>query len=104
MSELMNPLAGVYQHYKGSLYEVLFQVKHSETLEDLIVYHPIDDGYQFWARPRNVFFGKVIVDGRQVERFKRVDHPDGCTNNVSTIGWNNRQPMRLSAGERDGNR
>ena len=29
---------GVYQHYKGNKYLVLGVAKHSETLEDLVVY------------------------------------------------------------------
>jgi hypothetical protein len=29
---------GVYEHYKGKQYEVLGVARHSESLEDLVVY------------------------------------------------------------------
>lgn len=32
---------GVYQHYKGSRYRVVGIAKHSETLEDMVVYEPL---------------------------------------------------------------
>ncbi|MBI4148353.1 DUF1653 domain-containing protein [Candidatus Woesearchaeota archaeon] len=29
---------GIYEHYKGNLYEVLGVARHSETLQELVVY------------------------------------------------------------------
>jgi len=35
----MNPIPlGVYRHYKGNQYEVVGFTKHSETLEDMVIY------------------------------------------------------------------
>lgn len=60
---------GMYQHYKGHTYEVLFTAKHSETLEELVIYRrwKTDDT---WARPAKMFEEEVEVDGQKVPRFK----------------------------------
>ena len=34
-------MIGRYRHYKGNEYEVLFTAKHSETLEDMVVYRAL---------------------------------------------------------------
>jgi hypothetical protein len=40
----MQPIQpGKYRHYKGKTYLVLGTAKHSETLEDLVVYVPLYD-------------------------------------------------------------
>ena len=36
---------GVYRHYKGNLYEVLGTVRHSETLEELVLYKALYKNY-----------------------------------------------------------
>lgn len=38
-----------YQHYKGSTVEVIGVAKHSETLEELVVYKKLEayNGYRF---------------------------------------------------------
>jgi len=69
---------GKYQHYKGKLYEVIGTAKHSETLEDLVVYRALYYSPEFgenvlWVRPKKMFLEKVIVDGKVVPRFKFVE-------------------------------
>jgi len=34
---------GVYRHYKGNQYEVIGFAKHSETLEDMVIYKALYD-------------------------------------------------------------
>lgn len=43
----------MYQHYKGGLYVTVCMSKHSETLEDLVIYQKYDKALkpEFWARP-----------------------------------------------------
>lgn len=63
---------GVYRHYKGPLYDVLGVVRHSETLEALVLYRPqIGDG-TVWVRPWTMFFEHVEIDGQQRPRFERL--------------------------------
>ena len=38
---MSNLLRGVYRHYKGNTYEVIGFAKHSETLEDMVIYKPL---------------------------------------------------------------
>ena len=66
---------GIYQHYKGKKYTVLGVAKHSETLEDLVVYVTLyeNDLSAVWVRPLKMFLETVIIDGEEVPRFKKVD-------------------------------
>jgi hypothetical protein len=61
---------GKYRHYKGKEYEVLGLAKHSETLEDLVIYKALYGDGQMWVRPVEMFEEKVVVDGVEVPRFK----------------------------------
>jgi len=63
---------GRYRHYKGGAYEVIGVARHSETLEPLVVYRPLDDDSGLWARPHAMFFGQVEVDGHVQPRFAPV--------------------------------
>lgn len=63
---------GKYRHYKGGMYKVLDVVKHSETLEDLVLYETLYDNprSKLWVRPLKMFEEKVEVSGRMVPRFE----------------------------------
>jgi hypothetical protein len=65
---------GKYRHYKGREYRVLSTAKHSETLEDLVVYEALyeNEVSRFWVRPLEMFVGKVDVDGKKVKRFEYI--------------------------------
>jgi hypothetical protein len=64
---------GRYRHYKGNEYEVLGVVRHSETLEPLVLYRPLYRPTGLWVRPYHMFFESVAVDGRQQPRFERIE-------------------------------
>lgn len=65
---------GKYRHYKGKLYEVIDVARHSETLEELVVYRTLytnEKGEQtLWVRPRVMFEEMVEVEGKVVPRFE----------------------------------
>lgn len=63
---------GKYKHYKGGEYEVIGVAKHSETLEDLVIYKPLyaNKVFDLWARPLHMFLEEVEVDGKIVKRFE----------------------------------
>jgi hypothetical protein len=58
---------GKYRHYKGKDYEVIGLARHSETLEELVVY--FDERRDLWVRPLKMFTKKVEVKGKKILRF-----------------------------------
>jgi hypothetical protein len=66
--------AGIYQHYKGQSYQVLAVGRHTETAEDVVIYQPLyESDVAYWVRPYAMFIERVVVDGKDVPRFKKVD-------------------------------
>lgn len=63
---------GKYKHYKGKEYEVLGVARHSETLEELVVYKALYDDNSLWVRPLKMFTETVDIDGKSVPRFKYI--------------------------------
>lgn len=61
---------GRYRHYKGGEYEVLGVVRHSESLEPLVLYRPLYNTSGMWVRPHAMFLETVEVHGAEVPRFK----------------------------------
>ena len=61
---------GKYKHYKGGEYEVLGVAKHSETLEEMVVYRALYGKKELWVRPLKMFMEDVEVDGKTIPRFK----------------------------------
>ncbi len=68
---------GIYKHYKGKEYKLLYIGIHTETSEDLVVYQSLYDNgdYQKWSiriRPKKMFLESVVVDGKSVPRFTYI--------------------------------
>jgi hypothetical protein len=63
---------GLYKHFKGKFYEVLGTARHSETLEELVVYKAIYGKKELWVRPFSMFFDKIENGGKTLKRFKFV--------------------------------
>lgn len=64
---------GIYEHYKGNRYEVLGIAKHSETLEEMVIYRALYGDMDAWVRPLKMFTEEVEVKGEMIPRFKFVD-------------------------------
>jgi hypothetical protein len=63
---------GRYRHYKGGEYEVLGCVRHSETLQPLVLYKPLYNDSGCWVRPHSMFFESVIINGVLQPRFQKL--------------------------------
>lgn len=61
-----------YRHFKGREYLVLYIAKHSETLEDMVVYQALYGEMGIWVRPLSMFLEEVHVDGEMVKRFQEI--------------------------------
>lgn len=68
----MKLIPGIYLHYKNKKYRVLGLAKHSETLDDLVIYEALYDNNEskLWARPLKMFLEEVEFEGKLVPRFK----------------------------------
>lgn len=65
---------GLYKHYKGQIYEVIGIARHSETLEELVVYKATyqKEGENLWVRPLTMFTETVVIDGLEKKRFEKI--------------------------------
>src|SRR3970040_1919268 len=70
---------GKYRHYKGKEYEVIGIAKHSETLEELVIYRALYGDFDLWARPLKMFLEEVEIEGTKVHRFKHLGSRQGNT-------------------------
>jgi cupin 2 domain-containing protein len=61
---------GRYRHYKGNEYTVIGVARHSETLEEHVVYRQEYGEHGLWVRPKAMFSETVNADGRDVPRFQ----------------------------------
>lgn len=64
---------GKYRHYKGNEYELIGVAKHSETLEELVVYRALYGNHDLWIRPLKMFLEEVEIDGRKTSRFVYIE-------------------------------
>lgn len=68
---------GKYKHFKGKDYEIVGVARHSETLEEMVIYKALYDSEEFgnnsvWVSPKAMFFETVILDGKKVPRFEFI--------------------------------
>ena len=61
-----------YRHFKGKEYLVLHIAKHSETMEEMVVYQALYGEYGIWVRPLKMFLEQTSVDDKLVYRFEEI--------------------------------
>ena len=70
----MEPIKlGRYRHFKGKYYEVLGVARHSETMEEYVVYRALYGERGLWVRPLSMFTQMVERDGKLQPRFAYVE-------------------------------
>jgi hypothetical protein len=67
---------GIYKHYKGNKYKVLGIAKHSETLEEMVVYQALYGEMGIWVRPLSMWSEEVSVDEKKILRFMLTEEKD----------------------------
>lgn len=63
---------GRYRHFKGNEYEVIGTAKHSETLEEMVVYRALYGEFGLWVRPAKMWEETVERDGKIYQRFTYI--------------------------------
>lgn len=64
---------GKYRHFKGGLYEVVGMAKHSETLEEMVVYRALYGQGELWVRPAAMWLEGVDREDYHGPRFIFLD-------------------------------
>ena len=64
---------GKYRHFKGNEYQVLYNAKDSENLEDMVVYRALYGDGQIWVRPAKMWDETIVRDGKEFKRFTYID-------------------------------
>ena len=59
---------GRYRHFKGGEYEVMGVAKHSETLEEMVLYRHVGEE-NFWVRPASMWNEVGERDEKRFQRF-----------------------------------
>lgn len=63
---------GIYRHFKGNEYEVLFLARHSETEEEMVVYRALYGEGGIWVRPASMWNETVEREEKRLERFRYI--------------------------------
>lgn len=63
---------GKYRHFKGKEYEVIGVARHSETLEETVVYKALYGEGGLWVRPASMWNEIVRHEGKEVKRFEFI--------------------------------
>ena len=64
---------GKYRHFKGNEYEVLYVAKHSETMEEMVVYRALYGEMGVWVRPAEMWDETITRDGKTFKRFEKIE-------------------------------
>ncbi|MBL7670806.1 MAG: DUF1653 domain-containing protein [Bdellovibrionaceae bacterium] len=64
----------LYHHYKNKPYTYIGLARHSETLEEMVIYETRyeNDQGRVWVRPKQMFFESIDHDGKPIPRFKKI--------------------------------
>lgn len=63
---------GKYRHFKGNEYEVIGIARHSETLDEMVVYKALYGEGGIWVRPAEMWNETVERDGKTFKRFTYI--------------------------------
>lgn len=64
---------GKYRHFKGNMYEVVDIARHSETMEEMVIYRALYGEGGLWVRPLAMWNETVERDGNTFKRFEKVE-------------------------------
>lgn len=62
----------IYRHFKGTVYEVMAVGRHSETLEQYVVYRALSGDGEVWIRPLAMFTEQIPQGDTLAPRFQKI--------------------------------
>ena len=65
-------IGSLYENFKGLRYKILGIARHSETLEELVVYQAQYGEGNIWVRPLNMFLESILINDQAHPRFKLI--------------------------------
>lgn len=68
---------GIYRHYKGNKYKVIAIGRHSDSLEQLVVYQALYGNNEIWCRPISMWNDDINFDGKIQKRFQIIEENNG---------------------------
>lgn len=68
---------GRWRHFKGNEYEVLYTARHSETLEEMVVYRALYGEGGIWVRPAAMWNEIIERGGDRFPRFTPINSETG---------------------------
>ena len=63
---------GKYRHFKGNYYQVMGVARHSETVEEMVVYRALYGEHGLWVRPAAMWTETIDRDGYHGPRFQYI--------------------------------
>ncbi len=65
----------LFRHYKRKPYKYIGLARHSETLEEMVIYETRyeNDNGKVWVRPKEMFFESIQKDAVTVPRFEKIE-------------------------------
>lgn len=64
---------GLYRHFKGNEYRLLYVAKHSETMEDMVVYQALYGEQGIWVRPASMWNEHIDREDYRGPRFCPIE-------------------------------
>ncbi len=63
---------GKYRHFKGNEYEVIGVARHSESMQEMVVYRALNGDGGLWVRPAEMWQDTVTREGVTYQRFTYI--------------------------------
>ncbi len=67
----------IVNHFKNKRYKIMAIAKHSENMEEYVVYQALYEPYGVWIRPLDMFLSEIdkekYPDVQQKYRFEKID-------------------------------
>ena len=63
---------GIYRHFKGNRYKLLYIARHSETMEPMVVYRALYGEGGLWVRPAAMWNETVSTADYHGPRFSPI--------------------------------